>query len=540
MVKKKGLTVADFFCGAGGFSEGFLQKGFNVNFAIDNWAPAKETYDLNHPDCKCTLMDIHKLNTPECIDRIVPDTEVIIGSPSCVSFSNSNNSGKADKSPGIKLIKTFLGIVAWKLKKGKLKYWIMENVPNSKKYVKDEYTWEELGLPGGNKIALKIPVKELLNAANYGAPQVRKRFICGNYPIPKKTHPKEDWISIKKVLNVLSNPLEAKKVKEIADPIYGFKILRDDLSDHFYDSRVEKFEWESAKRLKEDHGFMGKMSFPEDITKPSRTVMATMSASTRESIILNADKEGRRIGYRIPTIREIASFMSFPITYQFAGKGRSTKYKLVGNAVCCKLSSALAEEIAKKEGIKTTKFKPKRIIFPKINLNGSKKIIKKIKPKRDVAKFAIHIPNMKIKGFRVELTNKNSKFPNKVLWESFLHYGTGKNALKSKISQMQLEKYLATKIDNLNQIKKDMKKTFKKFDKMKHKKLQENFVVNDVSNILTPTNALILMDNLIKRNIKKSETSSIKISNGTFRGKEIPLKILLGLYFCNNFVEYLI
>ncbi|MCK5107834.1 MAG: DNA cytosine methyltransferase, partial [Nanoarchaeota archaeon] len=133
MVKKK-LTVADFFCGAGGFSEGFRQKGFNVVFALDNWLPAKRTHDLNHPNCKCELLDILNLDTPKKIDEVVPDTDIIIGSPPCVSFSGSNKAGKADKSLGIELIKTYLRIIAWKINKGVTKYWILENVPNSGKY----------------------------------------------------------------------------------------------------------------------------------------------------------------------------------------------------------------------------------------------------------------------------------------------------------------------------------------------------------------------------------------------------------------------
>jgi DNA (cytosine-5)-methyltransferase 1 len=84
------MKVADFFCGAGGFSEGFRQKGFNVVFALDNWKPAIETHHLNHPESNSVLMNILELDTPEKIDKIVPDTEVIVGSPPCISFSNSN------------------------------------------------------------------------------------------------------------------------------------------------------------------------------------------------------------------------------------------------------------------------------------------------------------------------------------------------------------------------------------------------------------------------------------------------------------------
>jgi len=136
----KKMDVADFFCGAGGFSEGFEQKGFNVVFALDNWKPAVNTHNLNHPNSKTILKNILELRTPKEIDKIVPDTEIIIGSPPCISFSNSNKSGKGDKTVGLELIKAFLRIIAWKKKKGVLKYWIMENVPNSQKHTKDKYS----------------------------------------------------------------------------------------------------------------------------------------------------------------------------------------------------------------------------------------------------------------------------------------------------------------------------------------------------------------------------------------------------------------
>ena len=170
------LTIADLFCGAGGFSEGFRQKGFEVVVALDYWNPAIRTLKLYHPKCKFALMDIRDLDSSEKIEAIVPDVDVIIGSPPCVSFSHSNIAGKADKSLGLELIRTFLRIVACKKKKGSLKYWIMENVPNAVRYTNDEYAHNDLGLSGTGP-PLCIPKKLMLNAADYGAPQERHRMF---------------------------------------------------------------------------------------------------------------------------------------------------------------------------------------------------------------------------------------------------------------------------------------------------------------------------------------------------------------------------
>jgi len=111
---KKGLTVADFFCGAGGFSEGFRQAGFEIVIAFDYWGFARETHKLNHPNCKHPGLDCYKDNDGDIlnikvtdVEAIVPDVDVIIGSPPCVSFSSSNCAGKADKTHGIRLIKKY-------------------------------------------------------------------------------------------------------------------------------------------------------------------------------------------------------------------------------------------------------------------------------------------------------------------------------------------------------------------------------------------------------------------------------------------------
>jgi DNA (cytosine-5)-methyltransferase 1 len=117
------------------------------------------------------------------------------------------------------------------------------------------------------------------------------------------------------------------------------------LTDHFYDTGIYKSEWKFSKYWKTNHPFMGKMSFPENENKPSRTITATKIANSRESIIYRS--ELNRIGdgeYRLPTVREAAIIMGFPITYQFIG-AENNKWRLVGNAVCCSVSRAFAKVV---------------------------------------------------------------------------------------------------------------------------------------------------------------------------------------------------
>jgi len=537
------ITVADFFCGAGGFSEGFRQEGFDVVFALDNWKPAIDTHELNHPECKASLTDILTLDTPKKIDEAIPDVDVIIGSPPCVSFSGSNKAGKADKSLGIQLIEAYLRIVLWKKSKGKLKHWIMENVPNSSKYTQDTYTWKELGLPG-NGPDLTIKQKEILDAANYGAPQNRLRFVCGDYPLPEKTHNEKQWTTYKDVFKSLGNPM-LSPTKKISDPNYDLKINANRLTDHYYDTRIEEFEWKRAKQLKKDHGFMGIMSFPEKLERPSRTVMATMSASTRESMIFDStDSSGKHIGYRLPTIREISTFMSFPVNYQFEGKSESNKYRLVGNAVCPKLSAALAKSIAKLEN------KPPPSAFvklpnnvPEYNLNGTKRKKKTEKPRKFESKFQRHIPYMKIIGMRVQLSNKESKFEkNRIKWTSRIHYGPPKKHREQEIDNAKIEKHIEsykTLTDtNFSQLKKDSLKEFSKAPSSSE--FHRRYIMREDKE-LCPDTSIELVKKIVDKTFPadKFQQTSVPDSKKLIKGHrvDIPIRVLAALYVTNILVS---
>lgn len=424
------MRVADFFCGAGGFSEGFRQAGFEIIFAVDKWAPAVKTYKGNKPDVNIIMDDVIRISKlpEEEFHLVVPDTEVIIGSPPCVAFSNSNKSGKGDKTLGIQLLEAYLKIVARKKfkKNSILKYWILENVPNIQKYIKDRYTADDLGIEGSFVLETKCEASKVYNAKYFGAPTNRKRYLCGYFPEPKETRNDDNLITLRQVLESLGEPL-SNKYDIIQDCNYiGLQMNMNEVTDHQYIYKLQKFEWETAKRLKEDRGYMGKMSFPENLDKPARTVMATMSASSREAMILGMSNNE----YRLPTVREAATMMSFPIDYKFYGNTIGIKYTLVGNAVPPKLSYALAIAIKRlekqsipEEYLKINHSKEEEFI----DLNYKQFEPKVEKQKSDKAKFKYHIPYLINSAYRVELTNYGSRFDEKKYnWKVELHYSQGK------------------------------------------------------------------------------------------------------------------
>ena len=548
------LTVADFFCGAGGFSEGFRQAGFEIRFALDNWQPAIETHKKMHPETEHRLMDIKDIESGDDIDRVVPDVDVIIGGPPCQNFSMSNQAGKADKTEGLNLIECMLRIIAWKREHGGLKYWALENVANTKNHIPSKFTWEDLQLPGDGE-DLVIKETPVYNSAYYGVPQTRRRMIVGNFPEPEKRREKEEWKTIKEVFECLHNPLKPEDAPdEIQDPNWDLKVDKDDLTDHFYDTRIEKYRWKRARRLKEDHGFMGKMSFPEEIDRPSRTVMATRSASTREAMLFDAEEEDEE-SYRLPTVREIASFMSYPITYQFEASTESKKYRLVGNSVPVKLASAIAESIAEEEGIEVPdSFQELPEAEPENDLTGNEREFRTPRRRRDDSKYDRHVPYLKTKAFRPSITNQESDFDeDDVVWTAFLHKGVGKNAGKTNEELETIEDFVErgrsgqVKLDKIGE-EKSVSERFQEFreelvDELEEdlpegqpEKFQKIYCRRSDSDKKGPNEALEITKELIDEHFPKSEFEEVYIDNSDrildVSDDDVPVRIAVGFYAC--------
>lgn len=460
------LKVIDFFCGAGGFSEGFRQQGFKIVMGIENWRPAIQTHNLNH-GLNDDVTDILSYETN--IERIntLPNTEVIIGSPPCVTFSMSNKAGKADKTLGLRLIEAYLRIVTVKKYQpgSVLKAWIMENVPNSRNFVKEHYTFKDLGLEewsvtiGRSPDDVALHVKNnggLFTASDYGSPQSRQRFICGEvvadgmFPFPAITHGKQvdllnkkQYVTLKDIKGKMPSPLDLGKDASWSDPNYpGLKLRTDQLTDHFYDTGLYQVEWEMARFAKVNHPFMGRMAFPEDEDRPSRTVMATRSASTREAIIYRSEYGRKGDGeYRLPTIREAATLMGFPYTYQFVG-GESTKWKQIGNAVCPHMSAAIAKAILKSLGYDPIKedgldFSSQSKNRIKDDLTNSTPAIFNSPPRKKLGtKFRMH--PFKGGNMTVALTNFDVTQPDPVSgkgWSCSIFFGSGKEYIPIVVNE---------------------------------------------------------------------------------------------------------
>ena len=193
----------DLFCGAGGCSEGLIQAGFHILFSSDISSMAGFTYCNRHKQLGLLqgvntwfeLKDIKELSGKLIKERIealeqvqkMPDIDLVIGGPSCQGFSRAGRRDKADARN--MLFGEYVRVVS----EVRPKYVVFENVEGftdmqfmgyvgiaGRQYPNDAVASDILSLEM-NEIGYYVLPPKVLNAADYGVPQRRKRFILIGY-----------------------------------------------------------------------------------------------------------------------------------------------------------------------------------------------------------------------------------------------------------------------------------------------------------------------------------------------------------------------
>jgi len=166
------LNVVDLFAGVGGLSQGFISKGFKIEFAIEYIKDIAHSYKLNHPHTTVYDEDISQIDF-SILKSKHKNIDIIIGGPPCQGFSQKGKRLSINDDRNF-LFKKFIDAV----KVFKPKYFALENVPNilttANGFFKEEIIkgFEELGYSVNAKT---------LNASEFGVPQNRRRaFFIGS------------------------------------------------------------------------------------------------------------------------------------------------------------------------------------------------------------------------------------------------------------------------------------------------------------------------------------------------------------------------
>lgn len=332
--------VVSLFSGGGGLDLGFKQAGFNIVWAIDNNPNAVATYRENIGD-HIVCADITKISASD-----IPDCDIVIGGPPCQSFSLSGKRNTEDARG--KLVWTYLNIIENK----RPEFFLFENVQgllsarNSKKQKILDLLIAEF-----KKVGYHISYA-LINAADYGVPQLRKRvIIIGSQnaivEFPKPTHNVDGanglkkYTSVKDALGDLPLPTRNSQIDHVPptmSELDRYIVSHVKPGGNYMDIPAE-VNSVRIRRLQRDGGHTtcyGRMS-PD---KPSYTI----------NTYFNRPNVGCNIHYeqnRLITIREALRLQTFPDSYKIISKSKQGKNLIVGNAVPPLLAFALAENLKK-------------------------------------------------------------------------------------------------------------------------------------------------------------------------------------------------
>lgn len=182
--------AVELFAGGGGFSCGMKCAGVSIIEAVERDPHAATTFRANHPDVNMIQEDVRDVSPKDMLRRLKTrpgELFALVAGLPCQGFSESNRRTRTTSNPQNQLYKEFFRFLDVLLPR----WFVIENVSGmrtlaSSKCIK---AIERLARNCGYEVGWS-----LLNAADYGVPQVRRRiFIVGNrirQPIdfPKATH----------------------------------------------------------------------------------------------------------------------------------------------------------------------------------------------------------------------------------------------------------------------------------------------------------------------------------------------------------------
>lgn len=340
-VKKS--SVVSLFSGAGGLDIGFEKAGFRTIFATDIWQKACETLLRNKTADEVYCGDVRDIDFKAIRLKAGGSVDCLIGGPPCPPYSQTRHYlvGKADgfedANAGFAVPEYFRAV-----KELEPKVFFFENVDGfcfKTHQIEFDYL-KSRSKSLGYDISYKV-----VNCANYGVPQTRKRFICvgarkglGRFEFPFETHAEDPafgqkpWVTCRDVLMDFDDITEEEKQQRPGSKDYDLlcEIPPGDNYLYFTEKRGypnPKFKWKSRYWT-----FLLKLT-PD---RPSWTIQASMVNNQGPFHWRN----------RFLRIEELKRLQTFPDKYWLSGDVKD-QWRQLGNAVPVLAATAIAKKIRK-------------------------------------------------------------------------------------------------------------------------------------------------------------------------------------------------
>lgn len=321
------MNLISLFSGAGGLDLGFEKAGFNISMANEYDKGIWATYEANHsaPLIKGDIRNIKDTDFPNEIDGI-------IGGPPCQSWREAGSLRGINDSRG-QLFFDYIRI----LKNKQPKFFLAENVSGM--------------LASRHSEAVKNIIQQfedcgynltltLVNAADYGVPQDRKRvFYIGfrkdlkiDFKFPNPTTPNaKDKLTMKDAIgDLVDTPVPALPKNKTNGDL--------EIPNHEYYIGAYSTIFMSRNRVRgwNEQAFTVQASGRQCQLHPQAPKMKFIEKNKRIFV------PGYEDLYRRLTVRECARIQGFPDDFKFIYTDVDYGYKMIGNAVPINLAYIIA------------------------------------------------------------------------------------------------------------------------------------------------------------------------------------------------------
>lgn len=320
------MNIVSLFSGAGGLDLGFEKAGFNIIYANEFDKTIWATYEKNH-QAYLDKRDIRCISSAE-----IPDCDGIIGGPPCQSWSEAGALRGINDARG-QLFYDYIRII----KDKQPKFFVAENVSGMladlhRQAVKNI-------IEGFEQAGFNISVT-LVNAADYGVPQDRKRVF---------------YVGIRKDLNCLYQfPAAFEKKYTLRDVIWDLKDSAIPakasnktngenciIKNHEYMVGSFSSIYMSRNRVRswDEQSFTIQAGGRHAPIHPQAPKMVFVEQNRREFV------KGMEHLYRRLSVRECARIQTFPDSFEFIYNDIADGYKMIGNAVPVQLAYIVAQQL---------------------------------------------------------------------------------------------------------------------------------------------------------------------------------------------------
>ncbi len=348
MRKVGGFVGVDLFCGCGGVTRGFLDAGIKVKLGVDLEPAFKATYKKNN-QAEYLSGDIRKLTGAEVLSRIGLtglESLVISSCSPCQPFSLKNAkrtvSDKVDPRAdlGFELVRIIgemrgLGVSPAAL--------FLENVPEFGK----SPIWAQI-----RKDLFRLGfsvVQKVINCAEYGVPQSRRRFIAValdgwsfvSFPAPTHGPGSLPFVTVRDAFQGLPSIDAGEECKKTPNhrardltEINLARIKSVPLDGGSRASFPPELVLDCHRDFDGHKDVYGRMKLDE----PSPTI-------TTRCVSITNGRYGHPVENRGISLREAARLQSFPDNFVFEGASLDFNARMIGNAVPVRVARIFGEHL---------------------------------------------------------------------------------------------------------------------------------------------------------------------------------------------------